>query len=143
LNNLKAQVTNSRYVITKDNGRIIKTYNAFEDFLNSDKSWESYKKILFDAYPEIKDVHNKQLSWGSIDSLKFPEEVKNYKKEDWDKYLTQYDDNTLNILYDSVIAKANKILKPVNKNRLDLCLFLPYGSCFVIPYQDKVTIYGT
>lgn len=67
--------------------------------------------------------------------------MKNYKKEDWDKYLTQYDDKTLNMLYDSVIAKANKILKPVNKNRLDLCLFLPYGSCFVIPYQDKLTIY--
>lgn len=76
-NNLKAQSNNSRYIITKENGRIIKAYNAFGDFLNSDKSWESYKKILLDAYPEIKDVHNKQLSWGSIDSLKFPERTTN------------------------------------------------------------------
>jgi hypothetical protein len=33
-------------------GRIIKAYNAFEYFLDSDKSWDNYKKILFDAYPE-------------------------------------------------------------------------------------------
>jgi uncharacterized protein YjaZ len=140
-NNLKAQSNNSRYIITKDNGRIIKAYNAFEDFLDSDKSWESYKKILFDQYPEMKAVHDKQLSWGSIDSLKFPEEVKDYKKEDWEKYFTQYDDKTLNILYDSVLARENKILKPLNNNPIDLCLFLPYGGCFVIPDQDKSTIY--
>ena len=49
---LQAQSSNSRYIITKDNGRIIKAYNAFGDFLDSDKSWESYKNILFDPYPE-------------------------------------------------------------------------------------------
>jgi uncharacterized protein YjaZ len=140
-NCLKAQSTNSRYIITKDNGRIIKVYNAFGDFLDSDKSWESYKKILFDAYPEMKVVHDKQLSWGSIDSLKFPDEVKNFRKEDWQKYFTQYDDITLNVLYDSVITNENKILKPVNNNPIDLCLFLPYGGCFVNPDQDKSTIY--
>ena len=140
-NNLKAQSNNSRYIITKDNGRIIKAYNAFADFLDSDKSWESYKKILFDPYPEMKAVHDKQLSWGTIDSLKFPEEVKNYKKEDWEKYFTLYDDKTLNTLYDSVLAKENKILKPLNNNPIDLCLFLPYGSCFVIANKDKSTIY--
>ena len=140
-NRLQTQYSNSRYIIAKDNGRIIKAYNAFGDFLDSDKSWENYKKILFDAYPEMKVVHEKQLSWGSIDSLKFPEEVKNYKKEDWEKYFTQYDDKTLNILYDSVIARENKILKPMNNNPIDLCLFLPYGGCFVNPDQDKSTIY--
>ena len=138
---LQAQSSNSRYIITKDNGRIIKAYNAFGDFLDSDKSWESYKKLLFDPYPEMKAVHDKQLSWGSIDSLKFPDEVNNYKKEDWEKYFTQYDDKTLNILYDSVLARENKILKPLNNNPIDLCLFLPYGGCFVIPDQDKSTIY--
>jgi uncharacterized protein YjaZ len=138
---LKAQSNSSRYIITKDNGRIIKAYNTFGDFLDSDKSWESYKKILFDPYPEMKAVHDKQLSWGSIDSLKFREEVKNYRKEDWETYFTQYDDKTLNVLYDSVIANENKILKPLNNNPVDLCLFLPYGGCFVIPDQNKSTIY--
>jgi uncharacterized protein YjaZ len=139
--NLQAQSSSSRYIITKNNGRIIKAYNAFGDFLDSDKSWENYKKILFDPYPEMKAVHDKQLSWGSIDSLKFPEEVKDYKKEDWETYFTQYDDKTLNSLYDSVLAKENKILKPLNNNPIDLCLFLPYGGCFVIPDQNKSTIY--
>ncbi len=139
--NLKAQNVTSKYVITKENGKIIKAYLAFEDFLNSDKSWENYKKILFDSYPEMLAVHNKQLSWGSIDSVNFPEEVKNYKKEDWVKYLNQYDDNTLNFLYDSLIIKANKVLMPLKSTTIDLCMFLPYGSCFIISGTGKCTIY--
>jgi uncharacterized protein YjaZ len=141
LKNLRAQNITSDYVITKKNGRIIKAYLAFEDFLNSDKSWENYKKILFDSYPEMLSVHNKQLSWGSIDPVKFPEEVKNYKKEDWVKYLDQYDDNTLNFLYDSLILKANKVLAPLKSTPIDLCMFLPYGSCFIISENGKCTIY--
>jgi uncharacterized protein YjaZ len=140
-NNLKNQNKSSKYVITKENGRIIKAYMAFEDFLNSDKSWESYKKILLDAYPEMLAVHNKQLSWGSIDSVKFPEEVKNYKKEDWEKYFNQYDDKTLNFLYDSIIVRANKVLMPVKHTPVDLCMFLPYGGCFIISENGKCTIY--
>lgn len=141
LNDLKAQINNSEYIIYKDNGRIILGYNVFKDFLNSDKSWESYKKIVLDAYPEMQAVHNKTLSWGSIDSLKFPEEVKSYKKEDWEKYFNQYDNKTLNFLYDSIIERANKILKPLNHNPVDLCLFLPYPGCFIIPGPKRSTIY--
>lgn len=139
--NLHAQNINSKCVISKKNGKIIKAYMSFEDFLNSDKSWGNYNKIVLEAYPEMQAVHRKQLSWGSIDSLKFSEDVKNYKKEDWEKYFNQYDDKSLNFLYDSVIENANKVLKPLNDNPVDLCLFLPYGGCFVISEKDNCTIF--
>jgi uncharacterized protein YjaZ len=129
------------YIIEKENGKIILAYNAFEDFLNSDKSWESYKTLLLDAYPEIREVHKRQLDWGVIDSLKFPEEVSHYKKEDYEQYFTQYTTETLNYLYDSIIGKSHTILAPVTKKQVDLCFFLPYGSCFVVPEAEKNTIY--
>jgi uncharacterized protein YjaZ len=138
---LKAQTNNSENIITKDNGRIILAYKVFEKFLNSDKSWKSYKKIVLDAYPEMQAVHKKVLSWGAIDSLNFPKEVTNFKKEDWEKYFNLYDKKTLNYLCDSLIPRANKILKPLNHNPVDLCLFLPYGGCFIIPGSEKSTIY--
>ncbi|GAF95509.1 unnamed protein product, partial [marine sediment metagenome] len=94
--NQKIEKTESNYIIPKDNGRIILAYKAFEDFLNSDRNWESYQKILLDAYPEMQIVHNRQLSWGVIDSLKFPEELKNYKREDLEHYFNQYDEKSLN-----------------------------------------------
>jgi len=37
--------------------------------------------------------------------------------------------------------KAHTILPPVNNKQVDLCFFLPYGSCFVIPGEDKNTIF--
>jgi hypothetical protein len=138
---LTAQSNNSENIITKDNGRIILAYKVFEDFLNSDKSWEGYKKIVLDAYPEMQAVHNKVLSWGAIDSLNFPKEVTNFKKEDWEKYFNLYNKKTLNYLCDSLIPRANKILKPLNRNPVDLCLFLPYGGCFIIPGSERSTIY--
>lgn len=131
----------NNYLIIKENGQIILAYKAFEDFLNSDKSWESYKTLLLDAYPEVKEVHNRQLEWGLIDSVKFPEEVRNFKKDDFEHFFTQYDIKTLNYLYDSIIEMSHTILSPVNKKQVDLCLFLPYGSCFVIPKEEKNTIY--
>lgn len=72
----------NKYIIEKENGQIILAYKAFRDFLDSDRSWESYKSILLDAYPQVQVVHNRQLGWGVIDSIKFPQEIKNYKKED-------------------------------------------------------------
>ena len=133
---------NSRpYVVGKQNGKIILAYKAFEDFLSSDRSWKSYKAIVLDAYPELWEVHNRQLSWGGIDSIQFPKDLKNYKKEDFEHYFTQYDDKTLNYLYDSIIEKCHTILPPVVKKEVDLCFFLPYGSCFVVPEDHKNTIY--
>jgi uncharacterized protein YjaZ len=139
-NNQRAKNVN-KYIIEKDNGKIILAYKAFGDFLDSDKSWESYKKILLDAYPEVKVVHKRQLNWGVIDSAKFPEDVRNYKKEDYEHYFTQYDNKTLNYLYDSIIEKSHTILTPLTDKQVDLCFFLPYGSCFVVPEDDKNTIY--
>ncbi|MFC2137711.1 DUF2268 domain-containing putative Zn-dependent protease [Bacteroidota bacterium] len=129
------------YIIEKGNGQIILAYKAFEDFLDSDRSWESYKTILLDAYPEVQEVHNRQLGWGAIDSVTFPEDIKNYKKEDFEHLFTQYSNERLNYLYDSIIEISHTILTPINKKQVDLCFFLPYGSCFVIPEEDKNTIY--
>lgn len=140
-NSIKAQINNSDYIINKGNGRIILAYKVFEAFLNSDKSWESYKKTVLGSLPEMQAVHDKTLSWGAIDSVKFPQDIANYKKKDWVQYFNRYDNKTLNYLYDSLIARANYILKPLNDKPVDLCLFLPYGGCFIIPGAEKNTIY--
>lgn len=129
------------YIIQKENGKIILAYKAFEDFLNSDKSWKSYKSILLDAYPAVQKVHKRQIEWGSVDTIKFPGEVKNFKKEDFEKFMFQYDLKTINYLYDSVIEMSHKILPPVSKKEVDLCFFLPYGGCFVIPEDSLNTIF--
>ena len=137
----KTEKATSDYIISKENGRIILAYKAFEDFLHSERSWDNYQKILLDAYPEMQTVHDKQLGWGAIDPLKFPEDLKNYKSEDFEHFFRQYDEKFLNDLYDSIIKKAHKVLSPLNDNPVDLCLFLPYGSCFIDPGKEKTTIY--
>jgi uncharacterized protein YjaZ len=139
--NLEAQTNNANSIIIKENGKIIKGYMAFEDFLNSDHTWESYKKLVLNAYPQMQAAHDKQLTWGSIDAARFPEEVKYYTKMEWEDYFSRYDDKTLNVLYDSVISKSNRILRPVNDKPVDLFLFLPYGGCFILWDNDRSTIY--
>jgi uncharacterized protein YjaZ len=129
------------YIIQKKNGQIILAYNAFVDFLDSDRSWINYKSILLDPYPSVQKVHNRQIEWGSVDTLNFPDQIKNYKKEDFEKFITQYDLTTINYLYDSVIEMSHKILPPVSKKEVDLCFFLPYGGCFVIPEDSLNTIF--
>jgi uncharacterized protein YjaZ len=138
---LSAQSLKPDYVILKDNGRIILAYKVFEDFLNSDKSWDNYQKIVLGSCPEMLAVHNKTLSWGAIDSVRFPSEIKKYKKDDWAQYFNKYDNKTVNYLYDSLISKADRVLKPVTRTPVDLCLFLPYGGCFIISGSDRNTIY--
>jgi len=81
----------------------------------SDKSWKSYKSILLDAYPSVQKVHNRQIEWGSVYTIKFPNEIQNYKKEDFEIFMSQYDLKTINYLYDSVIEMAHKILPLINK----------------------------
>ena len=139
--NRNAERNTNEYIIEKENGQIILAYKAFEDFLNSEKSWKNYKTLLLDAYPEVQEVHNRQLEWGVIDSVKFPEDIRNYKKADFEHFFTQYDNGTLNYLYDSIIEISHTILSPVSDKQVDLCFFLPYGSCFVVPEKDKNTIY--
>jgi uncharacterized protein YjaZ len=139
--NRNAESNTNEYIIEKENGQIILAYKAFEDFLNSEKSWKNYKTLLLDAYPEVQEVHNRQLEWGVIDSVKFREDIRNYKKDDFEHFFTQYDNGTLNYLYDSIIEISHTILSPVSDKQVDLCFFLPYGSCFVVPEKDKNTIY--
>jgi len=136
-----AQHNSPKYVIQKENGKIILAYKAFEDFLNSDRSWKSFKSILLDAYPSVRKVHEREIAWGTLDTAKFQDDIKNYKKDDYAKMLAQYDDKTVNYLYDSVIERAHKILPPAKKKEVDLCFFLPYGGCFVIPEENLNTIY--
>lgn len=131
----------SEYIIEKENGQIILAYKAFEDFLHSDKSWENYELLLLDAFPEVQEVHKRQLEWGVIDSVKFAEDVRNFTIDDYENFFTQYDKKTLNYLYDSIIDLSHTVLPPVRNKQVDLCFFLPYGSCFVVPEKDKNTIY--
>jgi len=138
-NGIKSSVQ-SDYIIQKKDGQIILAYKAFEDFLNSDKSWKSYKSILLDPFPSVQKVHNRMIEWGSIDIVKFPKEVENFKKDDFEKFMTQYDLKTINYLYDSVIEMAHKVLPPVSNKKVDLCFYLPYGGCFVIPEDSLNTI---
>ena len=136
-----AQTAASENIIIKDHGRIILAYKVFDNFLNSDLTWASYKRIVLNAFPEMQAVHDKVLSWGSIDSVKFPVTVTTYKRADWENYFNRYDKNTLNYLYDSLLVRADNVLKPVNHNPVDLCLFLPYGGCFIISGPTRSTIY--
>jgi hypothetical protein len=131
----------NEYIIQKANGQIILAYKAFEDFLNSDKSWDSYKTLLLEAYPEVREVHKRQLAWGVIDSISFPENIASYEIEEYEHLFTQYDNRFLNYLYDSIIEISHTIIAPVSDKQVDLCFFLPYGSCFVVPETDKNTIY--
>jgi uncharacterized protein YjaZ len=48
---------------------------------------------------------------------------------------------TINYLYDSVIEMSHKILPPMGEKKVDLCFFLPYGGCFVIPEDSLNTIF--
>jgi len=130
-----------RYIIRKENGRIILAYKAFEDFLDTDRSWGNYQKLVLDKYPEMRYLHERSAQWGSIDSVKFPQQLKDYDKADLEHYFTQYDEKFLNDLYDLITGRANRVLAPVNDKPLDLCLFLPYSGCFINLEGGANTIY--
>jgi hypothetical protein len=138
---VNAQSSNPDNIITKNNGKIILAYKVFDDFLKSDKSWDTYKKMVLGAYPELKVAHDKALTWGSIDSVSFPSIVTNYKQEDWEKYFNEYDRKTLDYLYDSLLLRADEVLNPIIHKPVDLCLFLPYRGCFIVPGTERSTIY--
>ena len=52
--NCNSKIATDQYIIEKENGQIILAYRAFKDFLDSDRSWGSYKSILLDAYPQVQ-----------------------------------------------------------------------------------------
>jgi hypothetical protein len=130
--NLGAQTKDLETIINKEGGRIILGYKYFEEFLNSDKSWESYNKLVLRACPEMLAIHKNYFSWGNVDSLKFRNDMKNSKIEDWNWCLNRYDKKMLNFLYDSIIVKEDAILPPINKQPVDLIFFIPYPGCFVL-----------
>jgi uncharacterized protein YjaZ len=138
---LNAQSAQQDYIYKKNNGNIILAYKLFDDFLSSDLSWSGYRKILLESCPELLVAHNKALEWGSIDSVKFRTDITKYRRADWENFLSQYDKNKLDYLYDTLISRANKTLASIESKPLDLCLFLPYSGCFIIPGKDKNTIY--
>jgi len=140
-NKLLGQTKHIEYIISKHNGRIILAYKLFEAYLTSDRTWKNYKTNVLDACPEMQEAHDKAVSWGTIDSVKFRNDVTGFKKEDWDKYFEQYNIKTLNYLFDTLISKADMTLPPLTHKPVDLCLFLPYGGCYIIPGNEKNTIF--
>ena len=127
--------------ILNNNGCIILAYKKFNEFLAAEQTWDNYQKIVLDAFPEMQYVHNTYLKWGSIDQGKFSEKIEKYKRHDFERFFNQYNENFINKLYNSIINKAHNILKPVSADPVDLCLFLPYGGCFVNKEDSKTTIF--
>lgn len=140
LKNLVAQNKAADYSIQKEGGKIILGYQYFEDFLHSDQSWQSYQKLVLDACPEMMAIHKNYLSWGNVDSLKFRNDMKKSKMEDWSWCLNRYDEKTMNYLYDSIIVKEEVLLPPIKKQAVDLIFFIPYPGCFVLFEEDKSLI---
>lgn len=131
----------SGLIIKKAGGKIILAYKLFESFFNTDQTWENYKRLVLDPCPEMRLAQNKAIVWGSIDSVKFHDDVAHFKKEDFEQYFNRYDLKSLNFLYDSLILRANSILKPIGDKQVDLCFFIPYGGCFIEPEETMNTIY--
>ena len=131
----------SEYVINKKNGRIILAYKAFEDYLDSEKIWDNYVETVLSPIPEMEYLHKRRLYWGAIDSLKFPKEVEQFKKEDFQYFLKPGIDKYFVNLYDSIISVANQIIELSEYDSANLCLFLPYNSCFMLPEEGENTIF--
>jgi hypothetical protein len=51
---LSAQNINPEYIIPKEKGRIILAYKVFEEFLNSDKSWDNTGKLYLGPVPKCR-----------------------------------------------------------------------------------------
>jgi len=129
----------SKYILYKENGRIILAYKAFEDYLTSEKSWENFQNSLLDRFPEMQYLHRHNIKYNFIDSVGFRKDVLNFSMDSFKVFLSWVNDNRINELYDSIILKCNKYLNPLNK--VDLCFYLPYGDCFMINGEGKQTIF--
>jgi len=129
----------SKYILYKENGRIILAYKAFEDYMTSEKSWENFQKSLLDRFPEMQYLHKLNIKYGFIDSVGFREDILNFSIDSFKVFLGWVNDNSINELYDSIILKCNNQLVPLNN--VDLCFYLPYGDCFMINGEGKQTIF--
>jgi uncharacterized protein YjaZ len=133
-------INNTSKIISRANGNIIFTYQGFEEFLNSDKTWDNYTSKILTPFPTMRSLHERYLKYGFIDSSLYKKEVANYAIEDYNQYLKRVDEEKLIQLYDSVIAKMDKLISPLDST--DLCFFLPYGKdCFIQNVSGRKTIY--
>jgi hypothetical protein len=133
-------INKERTIISKENGNIILSYKGIEKFLNTDKSWKNYEDNVLRPFPTLKAIHDRYIKYGFIDSSLFISEVENYTDEGFKPYLIGVNEEKLIQLYDSVIAKMDKILSPLDST--DLCYFLPYGKdCFIQNVSGRKTIY--
>ena len=129
----------SKYILYKDNGRIILAYKAFEAYLNSEKSWENYQRSLLDPFPEMQYLHERNIKYNIIDSAGFREEVVNFSKDSFRVFFAGVNDSLINEIYESILVRCNNLLTPLNK--IDLIFYLPYGDCFMINNDGKQTIF--
>ena len=118
-----------RVIIAQDNGNIILAYKGFETFLNSPKSWNDYEKQVLNPFPTVKTVHQRYIHYGLIDSIQYQKQVTEYTLDEFNQYFDGISDEQVINLYNFVIKQMDAILTPLNK--IDFCLFLPYGDCFV------------
>lgn len=135
------QTDSRRHIIPKQNGSIILAYESFAAFLKTDQDWVTYRATMLDPYPEMRLVHKRMLEWGVIQSDAFEQQVRTFKAEEFSPLIERYDIDQISWLYDAVIEKGNRLLPPNNPKTTNLCLFLPYGSCFVEPEEKSNTIY--
>jgi uncharacterized protein YjaZ len=129
----------SKYILYKENSRIILAYKAFEDYLNSEKSWENYQKFLLDRFPEMLYLHRRNIEYNFIDSVGFRKDVLNFSKDSFKIFFDRVNDTLINEIYETIILKCNNQLPPLNQ--VDLCFYLPYGDCFMINNEGKQTIF--
>jgi len=141
LANACEQPGTQRHIIPKQDGSIITAYESFAEFLQTDQDWVTYRSMMLDPYPEMRLVHARMLEWGAIQADAFEQEVRGFKAEDFAPLIERYDIDQISLLYDAVVEKGNALLPPTKPKATNLCLFLPYGSCFVEPEEDSNTIY--
>jgi hypothetical protein len=95
----------SKYVLYKENGRVILAYKAFEEYLNSEKSWKNYQKCLLEQFPEMQYLHKRNIKYHFIDSTDFREDVLNFSIDSFKVFLNRINDKKINELYDTIILK--------------------------------------
>jgi uncharacterized protein YceK len=61
-------INNTSKIISRANGNIIFTYQGFEEFLNSDKTWDNYTSKILTPFPTMRSLHERYLKYGFIDS---------------------------------------------------------------------------
>jgi hypothetical protein len=121
------------------NGKVILAYRGFEQFLDSEHTWENYQKYVLDPYPAMRRLHKKYREWGLINKDSFPEKVVNISERKYRQILKDVNDQEICSLYDSIARRCNRILAP--KKEIDVCFFLgPIKDCLMLQVAGRNTI---